>query len=104
MAGFYGDAGAEPESGARGESYGFKAEDVVAEVFPGMSDGGQARAKVQQFHSKHTSMVADAASVRGHREAPRWRITAGTPNGGWQFCQLNASVEPDSLLQRCLER
>jgi hypothetical protein len=47
MAGFDGDASADPESGARGESYGFKAEDVVAEVFSGMSDLGQACARVQ---------------------------------------------------------
>jgi hypothetical protein len=64
MAGFDGNAGAEATGLAGSEGYGFETEDVVAEVFTGMSDRRQTGARIKQFYAKHMSMVAEPARSR----------------------------------------
>jgi hypothetical protein len=59
------DAGAEADGVARSHSEGIKAEDIIAEVFPGMGYGGQACAGVQQFHTKHELILAELALLAG---------------------------------------
>jgi hypothetical protein len=71
VAGLDGDTGAEAEGGARGERYGFEAEDVVAEVFTGMGDDGQTRAGVLKSYAKHRLMVAERRAVARSAEQER---------------------------------
>ncbi len=59
MAGLDGYAGADFDGGAGNEEGRFEGEEVIAEVFAGVSDYGDAGGGVEEFYAEHGAMVTE---------------------------------------------
>lgn len=79
MAGFDGDAGADPGGVAGRKEQRFEGEEVVAEVFAGVGDDGELGLGMESFYAQHRSMVSNRGLVAGDRIDQR----GGGAGCGW---------------------